>query len=247
MQKFSWDTNDLMTDINEVTSPWMDRERNIGIGLPLIDTRICSQFFLSFLEMEKPATYHLFVPVFPHGEFIQDIAKARNNIVEQAYRHSCSDLIFMDTDQVYPKDTITKLLSHPKDIVGAVVHRRYPPFEPILMRGGIGQYFHIPDTECYSGDLVEVDATGCGCLKINMDVFQNFQREPFKISESAGKVVGEDIYFCAEALKHGYKIFVDTSIQVGHLSNYLINRSTYELFKHIKQFQYRQPVNKETH
>jgi hypothetical protein len=56
--------------------------------------------------------------------------------LKQALVKRCTHLLMMDTDQTYPQDTITKLLSHDVTVCGAVIHRRYPPFEPILYRQG---------------------------------------------------------------------------------------------------------------
>jgi len=81
----------------------------------------------------------------------------RNNLVVQAINDRCTHLIMMDTDQVYPVDTVTKLMSHDKNAVGTSVHRRYPPFDNIMYRGKLGKYHHVPDDECFSGELVEVD------------------------------------------------------------------------------------------
>jgi predicted peroxiredoxin len=131
----------------------------------------------------------------------------------------------LDTDQVYPRDTLTKLLSHEVDIAGVLVHKRWAPFNPVMLRGTLGKYIIVEDEEMYSGDLVEVDATGTGCLLFDMRVFDKVKYPWFKFSVINEKPVGEDIYFCSKARQSGVRIFVDTSIEVGHLTTMEVNKT----------------------
>jgi len=202
----------------------------LGIGLPVANRQQDKDFWLSFLMADKP-DYTILVPSVEVYNFPQDIAHVRNDLANQALNEGCSHLLMMDTDQVYKPDTITKLLAHDVDVVGALVHRRYPPFSPILYRGTLGNYEYVPDDEMFSGELVEVDATGCGCILFNTGVFIDTDYPWFKIEKKDGKTVGEDIGFCSRIRSKGYKVFVDTSATVDHITTFRVNRSTYELFK----------------
>ena len=219
--------------------------KRLGIGLPLTDQKVFTNFFTSFILMEKPA-YTLLLPRFPGP-----IDHVRNDLVKQAIAEKCSHLLLMDTDQVYPADTVKKMCGHFKNgsgvqVVGGRIHRRYPPFDPILYAGSLGKYTHVPDEQCYSGELIEVDATGCGCIMYDMYVFEDTYKPWFKISiGDDGKTIGEDIAFCAKMRAAGIKIFVDTSIDIGHLSLMNVNRDTYELYKGLKGFGWRPPPEKQ--
>lgn len=206
----------------------------IAIGFPLVDDRIPVQFFTSFACMEKPSEYRLLVPQFPHGPWTGSLADARNSLVQQALDDGCSHLLMLDTDQVYPADTLTRLLTHNVDICGVRVHRRWMPFDPIFLRGEIGKYESVSDDEMYSGDLIQVDATGTGCLLFNMDVFLHVQPPWFEFSVHEGKPVGEDINFCSKARAAGINIHVDTSIAVGHLATVQIDRFFHQICKKMK-------------
>lgn len=210
------------------------RERmgnKIAIGFPLVDDQVPVRFFTSFACMEKPSEYTLLVPQFPHGPWTGSIADARNSLVEQALRDGCRHLLMLDTDQVYPSDTLTRLLSHKKDVCGVRVHRRWAPFDPIFLRGDIGKYESVSDEEMYSGDLIQVDATGTGCLLFDMEVFLKVDPPWFEFGHHNGKSVGEDIGFCSKARKAGIEIFVDTGIAVGHLATVQIDRFFHEVCK----------------
>lgn len=212
--------------------------KKLAIGFPLVDKNVSFDFMTSFITMEKP-DYTLLVPKFPVGEFQRDIAAVRNNLVDQALHEGCSHLLMMDTDQVYrTADMIEKMLSHGAPVVGAPVHRRYPPFDAILLRGTVGKYKYIPDTEVYSGDLIDIDATGTGCIMLDMNIFDVIDLPWFEIGfdEETQKTIGEDIGFCSKLKAAGYSIKADTSIEIGHLTQFEVNRNTYEMFCAIKGF-----------
>lgn len=216
------------------------RERKhftLGIGFPVIDKKVDVDFMVSFLAMNKP-DYTLLVPKFTVGEFPKDIAAVRNNLVEQAQLDGCSHLLMLDTDQVYrDQNMIDKMLAHKSPVVGAPVHRRYPPFDAILLRGEIGKYKYISDTEVYSGDLIDIDATGTGCILFDMSLFDDLDEPYFEITMRNGRVVGEDIGICHKLRSRGIPIRADTSIEIGHITQFEVNRKTYEMFKALKGFQ----------
>lgn len=213
------------------------RERlgKIAIGFPLVDPTVPVQFLTSFCCIEKPSEYTLLTPQFPHGPWSGSIADARNSIVEQARQDGAKWLLMCDTDQVYPHDTLTKLLQHGKDICGVRVHRRWPPFDPIFYRGELGKYLSVSDEEAYSGDLIDVDATGTGCLLLNMEIFDHLEYPWFRFDIHEGNPVGEDIFFCSRAKAAGLKIFIDTSIEVGHLTTLEVGKTLHQICKLVRR------------
>ena len=136
----------------------------LAIGLPAVSTMIYTAFLDSWVLMEKPAFVYC-RPSFPAGP-TSDICSIRNELVQQSLEHDVTKLLQLDTDQSYPSDLITKLLAHDLPIVAAKVHRRYPPFDPILNRGTVDNFEQVPEEEWKEGGLVKVDATGGGCMLI---------------------------------------------------------------------------------
>ena len=225
---------------DQVTYFRRKRERTGGmlaIGFPLVNDEIPVPFFLSDELMNKPDKYTLLVPKFPHGPWSCNLAEARESIVWQALREGASHLLLCDTDQTYPADTINKLASHDVDVCGVLVHRRWPPFDPVMFRGEHPKYGHVPDDEMFSGKLVEVDATGTGCMLINMAVFDVIESPFFKFDTykegETTKPIGEDFYFCNKVRKKGIRICVDTSVRVGHLTTVEINETFYKICKNM--------------
>jgi len=202
----------------------------LGIGIPCSYNHVPFPFFISFMNLERPD----FIPIPATSGPIDGL---RNKIVEDALNLGCSHLIMMDTDQIYPANTITKLLSHKLPIVGCLVHRRYPPFDPLLIKGEINKYENI--TEWDDGELLEVAATGTGCLMFDMRIFKNMPAPWFKFrpnpDKERGGVIGEDIGFCSDLKQAGYKIYVDTSIKCAHLSTLAITEETWRLYQVLKK------------
>lgn len=198
----------------------------LGIGFPLTHHYLPSAFFESVLAMEKPPFIFFRTSNGP-------IDQMRNSLVREALAEGCTHLIMMDVDQCYHQNTIPRLLSHKKPVVGCLVYRRYPPFDPLMLRGKIDGYETIDKWE--PGSLVEVDATGTGCLLFDMQVFRRMPAPWFRFRMNGAKQVGEDIGFCSDLRMAGYRIFVDTSVPAGHLSQMQITEGTWRLYTRLKE------------
>jgi hypothetical protein len=206
----------------------------LGIGIPLSFPMVPSAFFDSFITMEKPDFTYLRTSFGP-------IDQIRNDLVRQAQETHCSHIIMMDTDQVYHLKTITRLLSHRLPVVGCLIYRRYPPFDPLMLKGEINRYENILEWDPDS--LVEVDATGAGCILFEMEVFRKIPEPWFRFRSNPNPekngIIGEDIGFCSDLRAAGYRIFVDTSIPAGHLSQMIINEGTWKLYNKVKEAELR--------
>ena len=208
---------------------------HLAIGIPLTFPWVPSSFFHSFIQMERPDFTYIY------EDSTGPIHALRNSIVEKALQARATKLLMCDIDQVYHPKTITKLLSHRLPIVGALVHRRYPPFDSLMMKQvAINEmtngYKSIDEWE--ENELVEVDATGAGCIMYDMDVFRKMPSPWYKTQIGPdGSPVGEDFGFCQDLKKAGYKIFVDTSVPAGHLATMVINAATSRLYRSMKTAQ----------
>jgi hypothetical protein len=182
--------------------------------------------------MEKPDF------IFIREDSTGHIHDLRNNIVDKALDVRATHLLMCDVDQVYHPKTITTLLSRNLPIVSALVHRRYPPFDSLMMKlteldDKRNIYESIDEWE--DGELVEVDATGCGCIMYQMDVFRKMEGPWFKHRQNPdGSPIGEDFGFCQDLKAAGYRIFVDTSVPAGHLTTMIVNTVTNKLYRAMK-------------
>jgi hypothetical protein len=149
-------------------------------------------------------------------------APCRNRLVLSALNAKTSHVLFVDADNTFPADGLTRLLAHDKDIVGAGYMRRA---EPYTMLGVWGE--PLPDKP-----LAPAQQLPGGFLLIKNSVFERLQppwfHEPvFWELRNAQNVTGtqsDDCYFCEKAIAAGFKIFVDLSItaQMGHIGEVLV-------------------------
>lgn len=64
------------------------------------------------------------------------ISNGRNGTVEIALTNKCDYLFWIDSDMRFPPDALMRLLSHQKEVVGAIYNKRVPPFETLgLLKG----------------------------------------------------------------------------------------------------------------
>jgi|GEM_PF-423412 len=219
----------------------------LAIAVPLTDEMVYRQFFFSFVKViteymsslvkyGKPISFDVLMPDFPC-----QIDAARNNLVQQALLLGCTHILMMDTDQIYQTTgMIEKMLAHEKPVVGARVHRRYPPFDPLLLRGDPGKLYQVPDDEIKNEDgsfkeELSVDYTGTGCILYDMKIMNDMiplKWFRFSVGDS-GQPIGEDINFCDELKKANIPVIVDCSIDIKHLSTMAIDWGTYKLFQKI--------------
>lgn len=197
---------------------------NLSIGIPCSFPFVPASFFYSFALMNKPSYTLIHADNGP-------IDTLRNDIVEKAIAERASHLLLMDVDQIYPVDTVARLMSHKLPIVGAKVNRRYPPFDPIMLKI-VDNYRYETISDYEDGSLVEVDATGTGCILYEMSVFKKMTYPWFRFQKNPenGMVIGEDVGFCQDLKAAGYKIYVDTSVKVGHLVNIIANDSLHKFY-----------------
>ena len=201
----------------------------LAIGIPCSYPSVPIQFFESFIKIDRPT----FIPIIPKSGAIDQL---RNYIVATALDKGCTHLLMMDTDQEYSVNVVTKLMSHKLPVVHCAISRRYPPFDRILYEGELGKY--ITKTDYKDGDLIEVDACGTGCVMYQTKVFQDIPYPWFEFTEFNGKTVGEDIGFCNKLKKAGYKIFVDTSIEIVHLAPFGITKEFGYLYQALLKNQF---------
>ncbi len=209
----------------------MSKKTKIALGIPLDFHTIYADAADSIWQLDKPCDM---VKVNAGGD---GISQMRNRIVKQAYEHDCTHVLMLDSDMIYPPDTITKLLSHDLDIVGGLTFKRWPPYDPMLR---VGEPYKLQLLYPYPEGLVEVTATGAACLLIKMSVFDQIDvmshDEPFFELDFSpeGKPVGEDINFCYKAGYAGIDIYVDTTVETSHLFLMRANRGWFELYQKIQ-------------
>ena len=142
-------------------------------------------------------------------------------------------LLFIDSAQVFPPDTLCRLAAHDKDIVAALVVGKQPPHLVVAAYGNENEGFRSL-LDWPNAALLNVDVTGFGCILIKRKVFEEFPEGNAFLKIFSGSIndnLGEDWSFCIRARKLGFNIYVDTSIPIGHIGKYIYTTGDYELYK----------------
>jgi cellulose synthase/poly-beta-1,6-N-acetylglucosamine synthase-like glycosyltransferase len=150
----------------------------------------------------------------------------RNQLVKTAIEAKCDYIVFIDADMRFPKDTITQLLKHNKDIIGVNATTRSEPVMPTAKMLNIekdGSCIWQPIYSNSFSGISKADGIGCGVMMIKASVFAKLE-EPYFYFEQLpnNKILGEDIYFCIKAKDAGIDTWVDHDLSMGikHIGQY---------------------------
>lgn len=133
-------------------------------------------------------------------------------------------LFFVDSDMTFPKDTLERLLSHNKPIVsGLCFKREYPPRATLYraLDEDMNSLVNLVRWE----PLQRIDASGCACLLIRREVFEQVPPPWFALSEWGN---AEDISFFCRVRRAGIEAWADTTVQCGHVGMYEFGIKDYE-------------------
>ena len=168
---------------------------------------------------------------------------ARNWLVERFLASDCNFLMFIDNDATFHPDAVARLRSHDVPMVCGCMYTKALPPRPttgdylgvaadgkeyygygkvaydILLKGrehGFNKAERndilFPQTKT---DLRPIDGAGMHFCMIRRDVFEKVERPYFILHGKTG--AGEDFYFSKKVRKAGFPIYVDLSVQTGHV------------------------------
>lgn len=135
---------------------------------------------------------------------------------------NASHILFLDSDMVFPHQTLERLLSHNVDVVGASYCTRKPPYSMthLNMTDLSSAIPEFSDTS----PLTEVHSLGAGCLLIASHVIEAMSPPHFQnLWPNPTTMQGEDRTFCIRARKAGFKVWCDwpLSMQCGHVGTFI--------------------------
>lgn len=194
--------------------------RKLAIGEPNSYGQVFDDYHAAFSRMDK-GNYQYF-----RAGSAPSVEDLRNGLVELALKTDCTHLLQLDTDMTPHPKTIPVMMDRDVDIIAALCFKRYPPFSPVMMRG------ENIVTEWEESELLEVDRAGTGVMMVKTDVFRKMEQPWFNAIRRGNFIaVGEDYNFCDKARELGYKIYVDTTIPAGHISNMIVDEKLFRLWE----------------
>ncbi len=220
-----------MTENATLGAPIDLKARKIAIGYPspeLVDYR----FHSSLIELITQTSQ--FVPLGLTNAVSSRVAVNRNTIVENARQLGATDILWIDSDSMFPISSLMRLIMHQKDIVCATTCRRkgndrspvalpmdfssIEPGQKMVKMKQIGFPFMLTSMKVFD----KMDELG---LAPDKSYFAEpprwMMREKGWAVEGTDALVGEDEYWCFLALKAGFDIWCDMelSMEIGHVGS----------------------------
>lgn len=206
------------------------KRANIAIAFPAHD-RVHASFAAHLARMVGMFTGQVMGPVPGHDIYpglgivychTSILPDGRQKIVEVCKKQERTHILWLDTDMVFPMETLHMLLRHGKSIVGANYPSRRPPFKFTAGTVTGEQLITKPDSD----GLVEVGHVGFGCVLTEISVYENggpwFAFDWRKNEDNEWTPVGEDVYFSREVRARGHKIYIDQELSrsIGHTGEF---------------------------
>lgn len=160
---------------------------------------------------------------------------AADALVREFIKSGRDTLLLVDDDMTFTPDTLKTLREHEAnwqyDIITAVAtHRSWPPTpvimqlqeQPIGPEARKGEFFKTV-TDWTPGEVVPVDACGLAFTLIRRNVLTEMADKAYNLDLNYWFHYGpgnesDDIPFCRRARNMGFRLGVDTSIELGHIA-----------------------------
>lgn len=149
-----------------------------------------------------------------------DCARARNIICNNAIENNYDYVLMVDSDMILPSYTLIKMLNDPEPVCLGCYPRKNTKTEVFeIFKLGQKDYvdtFNYSEITSFTGKI-EVKGGGFGCAMIDTKILNDLPHPFFKYVEyDSGATLSEDLYFCSNVHKCGYKIYAETDIICGH-------------------------------
>ena len=207
-------------------------DKKILIAVPCMDM-VSARFAQSLTTLKKVDDC---IVSFIIGSLIYD---SRNRLAEYAVRIDADYILWLDSDMTFPPDVLERMLKvideHDDiDILSGLYFRRATPFTPVafdVLETDEKGELHFTNMDEVPDGLREVAGCGFGCVLMKTDCLFDIAGKEGPVWFSPLANVGEDCAFCMRARKYGYKIYLDPSIEFGHMGYAAVTRGFYEATK----------------
>lgn len=190
----------------------------ILIAIPTFET-ITPETFKSVYNIRRNPNHEL------HFDYVKgyDCAVARNKIVKKVLDGGYQYVLMVDSDIIVPENVLECMLENPVDVCfGLYPHKN--------TKSGYAEIFKPKDgdfkerftyEELKDQTRVDVKGGGFGCVLIKSELFYYMPYPWFQfISYTNETFLSEDLYFCDNAKRAGFKLQADARVKCGHLARY---------------------------
>jgi len=184
----------------------------ICVGVPCQRT-ICSKTAGSLFSLTLDKSYQMRI-VFSENCLVHE---NRNSLVKIAQDMKADYLFFVDSDIVFERDTLSRLLEADKDIIAASYNRRSLPEQGMVK----DENMKLIDIQGRTFPF-QCSYAPTGCMLIKISVFDKLEKPYFffTLNDNGEMDKAEDYYFCDKARAGGFNIWCDPTIPVMHIGDY---------------------------
>ncbi len=209
--------------------------RSLFIALPAYDFKVSLKLAISLARFAQMAP--------EHGIKIQlgsicgcsVVSRARNLLAQDMLESECTDLLFIDSDINFEPEDVLRLMSWASDpkmsIVAAVPRTRS---ENKVYIATLDHDKDSNDLTMNGMGLVRAKRVATAFMLVRREVFETLaEKHPewqyddvrvgrrltcmFDFLLTPEGYIGEDFLFCDRAREHGFEVWVDPSISLGHM------------------------------
>lgn len=147
---------------------------------------------------------------------------ARDRLACRAINNGFTHVLWLDSDMVFTPELVEDLqFCGEKFVTGIAVSRR-KPFSSCLFRDlSLEHLERFGDADTLPREPFEVAGCGLACALTDVEMLRDIQTAE-KTCFTPMNGYGEDTAFCRRATAHGYRIFADPSVKVGHIGHLTI-------------------------
>lgn len=154
---------------------------------------------------------------------------SRNLLSLYAIENGFDNVLWLDSDMLFPPNTLTKLEAYNMDMVTGLYVKRHEPVEPVLYekieepeRGSDGKLIaNIASYTNYPRDsFFPVAGCGFGCVLTSTKLLKHVWDE-YGPAFTPYPWASEDISFCHRVNQLGYQIYCDSSVSCGHIGQFI--------------------------
>lgn len=172
-----------------------------------------------------------------------DLPANRTELLKRAIAWQARYLLWLDSDHVFPPDTLLRLLRHQLPVVGCNQPRRSLPTGPVAVKlndKGEMEYVWTTEALARAGTVEEVYHVGLALCLIDMNILHEVKAhveagvgwanwEPFdrKLLPGTKARMGEDVSFFRELTAAGVKVYIDHGLswEVGHIAERVVTNA----------------------
>ena len=180
-----------------------------------------SQFMMSLLSIVRETE----LPIRVHAITGCNISYLRNALMEKALEEKADYILTLDADQVYPPNTVNKLVEHINSgisVVGGLTLKRLNS-RPLVFDFIYSVGYEMKQHVIVKG-MTKCDAMGMGGIMMKPDVLETIGFPYFNshYSENDKRQVADDSSFYRKCKDNNIDVWCDGNLKYGHLTTTVI-------------------------